>query len=149
MMALSGMDAGTVPLANGGLSAPPDVVPAPPTSVVVGDDYLQHWSLLRDTLHRLLRLPPGTDKPFSFETMYSAVYKCVCRQYSERLYADLTAAVEAAFADMADAVGRALATSAGDGNSGSGLNGGREAVLEFNRALCQCDHALGGILPKI
>jgi hypothetical protein len=40
--------------------------------------------------------------------MYSAVYKCVCRQYSERLYCDLMSSVDAAFADMAFNIEAAL-----------------------------------------
>ncbi len=56
------------------------------------EDYEQlHWSLLRDTLETLLSRPQGSFKAISYEQMYSAVYKCVCRQYGERLFEDLTA----------------------------------------------------------
>ena len=46
----------------------------------------QYWSVLRGTLDSLLHCAPGTFKAISYEQMYSAVYKCVCRQMSEKLY---------------------------------------------------------------
>ena len=54
------------------------------------DDYRDiFWSQLRDAIDQMLSNTPGTYKPSSYEQMYSAVYKCVCKQYSEQLYADL------------------------------------------------------------
>ena len=59
------------------------------------------WPQLREALN-ILFLNTGEDsnlsdtstegvpcQRISFEQMYSAVYKCVCKQYSERLYNDL------------------------------------------------------------
>ena len=72
------------------------------------DDYRDiFWSMLRDAIDQMLTHPPGSYKPISYEQvghekylksidmvlsdvqMYSAVYKCVCKQYSEQLYLDL------------------------------------------------------------
>ena len=61
------------------------------------------WPQLREALDVLLLNTPfpttsintgvttvgATCQRISFEQMYSAVYKCVCKQYSERLYQDL------------------------------------------------------------
>ena len=62
------------------------------------------WPQLRDALNILFlntvpfatnnsineKVPDGgLCQRISFEQMYSAVYKCVCKQYSERLYNDL------------------------------------------------------------
>ena len=61
------------------------------------------WPQLREALDVLLLNTPcpnssintgvttvgTTCQRISFEQMYSAVYKCVCKQYSERLYQDL------------------------------------------------------------
>jgi len=57
-------------------------------------DYDQHWPLLRDTVDVVLHQPAGSYHPFSYEKMYSAVYKCVCKHQAERLYADLMKHVE-------------------------------------------------------
>ena len=62
-----------------------------------------YWPELREALDILLlnSTTSGSDIPcetspddvpcqrISFEQKYSAVYKCVCKQYSERLYHDL------------------------------------------------------------
>ena len=57
------------------------------------------WPQLREALNILLLNKTDSDitisedgvpcQRISFEQMYSAVYKCVCQQYSERLYSDL------------------------------------------------------------
>ena len=70
------------------------------------------WPQLREALDILLvnQTTPGTENDISdfcvdgrvatscqrisFEQMYSAVYKCVCNQYSERLYNDLISHVD-------------------------------------------------------
>jgi len=57
------------------------------------EDYDNHfWPMLRETVDTLL-LKPSYD-PFSYEKMYSAVYKCVCKHQAERLHSDLMCHVE-------------------------------------------------------
>ena len=50
-----------------------------------------YWPQLREAIDMLLLQTSEvtTGQRISFEQMYSAVYKCVCKQYSERLYQDL------------------------------------------------------------
>lgn len=49
----------------------------------------QYWPKLEQAIGQLLTLAPGQYIPISYEQMYSCVYKCVCKQFSERLYRDL------------------------------------------------------------
>ncbi|GAB1604028.1 CDK2-associated and cullin domain-containing protein 1-like [Argonauta hians] len=49
----------------------------------------QYLPQLMDAINQLLTITPGTYIPISYEQMYSCVYKCVCKQFSERLYTDL------------------------------------------------------------
>lgn len=49
----------------------------------------QYWGKLRCAIDTLLDQPPGENTHISYEEMYSAVYKCVGKQYSEKLYFDL------------------------------------------------------------
>ncbi|XP_029645220.1 CDK2-associated and cullin domain-containing protein 1 [Octopus sinensis] len=49
----------------------------------------QYLPQLMDAINQLLTIAPGTYIPISYEQMYSCVYKCVCKQFSERLYTDL------------------------------------------------------------
>ncbi|XP_064603535.1 CDK2-associated and cullin domain-containing protein 1-like [Liolophura sinensis] len=54
------------------------------------EDYETHyWPKLESAMNQLLTMTPGGYIPISYEQMYSCVYKCVCKQFSERLYADL------------------------------------------------------------
>ncbi len=98
------------------------------------EDYAKvHWPLLRDTLDMLFTLPPGSYKPISYEQMYTAVYKCVCRGFGEHLYRDLAAhtalRVDAWRADLA------------------GLAEGREFVLRLHAHLGQFLVALESVVP--
>jgi len=58
------------------------------------EDYTPHWMILKNTLDTVLTQTPGTYKPISYEQMYSAVYKCVCKHHSETLHMDLIQHVE-------------------------------------------------------
>ncbi|KAH9500100.1 CDK2-associated and cullin domain-containing protein 1 [Bulinus truncatus] len=54
------------------------------------EDYeVQYWPKLKTAIDHLLNIKPGAYIPISYEQMYSCVYKCVCKQFSERLYNDL------------------------------------------------------------
>jgi hypothetical protein len=54
------------------------------------EDYEQnYWSKLSAAVIQLLLTLPGQYLPLSYEQMYSCVYKCVCKQFGERLYSDL------------------------------------------------------------
>ena len=94
-------------------------------SSMTPEDYrLKFWSELRDAIDQMLSHPPGSYKPISYEQMYSAVYKCVCKQYRELLYADLIT-VRTRLAQWSGAL----------------------SIREFHKALVQYFHALGGIVP--
>lgn len=54
-----------------------------------GDYESQYWPKLEEAINHLLTMAPGQGIPISYEQMYSCVYKCVCKQFSERLYSDL------------------------------------------------------------
>jgi len=97
------------------------------------EDYrLVFWCQLRDAIDQMLTHPPGSYKPISYEQMYSAVYKCVCKQYSELLYADLITHVKTRLAQWSGA----LSNVSDD-----------QFIAEFHKALVQYFHALGGIVP--
>ncbi|XP_031549568.1 CDK2-associated and cullin domain-containing protein 1-like [Actinia tenebrosa] len=49
----------------------------------------QFWPKLEGAILLILRQNPGEFIPISYEEMYSAVYKCVCQQYSEIMYKNL------------------------------------------------------------
>merc|ERR1712059_223629 len=68
----------------------------------------------------------------SYEQMYSAVYKCVCKQYSEQLYADLITHIRTRMTQWSNQL-----TSVQD----------ESFINEFHKALVQYFHALGGIVP--
>jgi len=90
------------------------------------------WSMLRDAIDQMLTHPPGSYKPISYEQMYSAVYKCVCKQYSEQLYADLITHIRTRMTQWSNQ----LASVQDDA-----------FITEFHKALVQYFHALGGIVP--
>ena len=92
----------------------------------------QYWSVLRGTLDSLLHCAPGSFKAISYEQMYSAVYKCVCRQMSERLYEDLTSHLRGALAGWADQMSRLPDA---------------QFVQEFHRTLNQFIFAQASIVP--
>lgn len=57
---------------------------------ITSEDYeKQYWPKLEQAISQLLTMAPGQYIPISYEQMYSCVYKCVCKQFSERLYTDL------------------------------------------------------------
>ncbi|CAH1783770.1 unnamed protein product [Owenia fusiformis] len=57
---------------------------------ITTEDYeQQYWPKLEGAINHLLTMTPGDYIPISYEQMYSCVYKCVCKQFSERLYKDL------------------------------------------------------------
>jgi len=97
------------------------------------DDYRGiFWSQLRDAIDQMLSHSPGSYKPISYEQMYSAVYKCVCKQYSEQLYADLMTHVRSRLAQWSVQLANVSEDS---------------FIQEFHKALEQYFHALGGIVP--
>lgn len=57
---------------------------------ITEEDYVQeYWPKLQEAIRQLLTTNLGDFIPISYEQMYSCVYKCVCKQFSERLYHDL------------------------------------------------------------
>lgn len=58
-------------------------------SITVEDYETQYWPKLEHAIHHLLTTKPSEYIPISYEQMYTCVYKCVCKQFSERLFADL------------------------------------------------------------
>jgi len=90
------------------------------------------WSQLKDAIDQMLTHPPGSYKPISYEQMYSAVYKCVCKQFSEQLYADLMTHVKIRLAQWSNQL-----SNIGDDSF----------ITEFHQALVQYFHALAGIVP--
>ncbi|GFS02647.1 CDK2-associated and cullin domain-containing protein 1-like [Elysia marginata] len=58
--------------------------------ILTEEDYeTQYWPKLKTAIDQLLNMKPAAYSPISYEQMYSCVYKCVCKQFSERLYNDL------------------------------------------------------------
>jgi len=103
------------------------------TSSMSPEDYRNvFWCQLRDAIDQMLTHPPGSYKPISYEQMYSAVYKCVCKQYSEQLYADLMTHVKTRLAQWSSQLSNV---------------GDDKFIQEFHQALVQYFHALGGIVP--
>jgi len=97
------------------------------------DDYQNiFWTMLRDAIDQMLTHPPGSYKPISYEQMYSAVYKCVCKQYSEQLYADLMTHIRSRLGQWSSHLNTVVDT---------------DFISEFHKALIQYFHALGGIVP--
>jgi len=105
-------------------SSPPSLSP---------EDYnTLYWSVLREAIDQMLSHPPGSYKPISYEQMYSAVYKCVCKQYSEQLYADLINHMKTRMTQWANK----LSSTPDDA-----------FIAEFHKALVQYFHALAGVVP--
>jgi len=95
-------------------------------------DYEQeYWPRLDSAIHQLLAVP-GQYPPLSYEQMYSCVYKCVCKQFAERLYQDLMAKVGDHLARCTQEIADPDA---------------RTYIEKFNAALNQYLQALGGIVP--
>lgn len=64
-------------------------------TITVQDYETQYWPRLEAAINQLLTMTPGDYIPISYEQMYSCVYKCVCKQFSERLYGDLLRLISA------------------------------------------------------
>lgn len=102
-------------------------------SLMTTEDYLtNYWAMLRDTIDQMLDLPPGSYHPISYEQMYSAVYKCVCKQYGDRLYQDLINHVRTKMAEWS----RMLT-----------LVEDAEYIDNFHKILMRFFQALSGIVP--
>ncbi|XP_033757779.1 CDK2-associated and cullin domain-containing protein 1-like [Pecten maximus] len=57
---------------------------------ITTEDYESlYWPKLEGAINQLLTMSPGQYMAISYEQMYSCVYKCVCKQFSDRLYTDL------------------------------------------------------------
>jgi len=92
----------------------------------------QHWGRLREAIDKMFDYPPGSYKPISYEEMYSAVYKCVCKQFSEKLYHDLINHVRTRVAEWSRLMHQVP---------------DEQLVEKFHDSLVQYFHALGGIVP--
>lgn len=64
-------------------------------TITVEDYEKQYWPKLEHAIHHLLTTKPSEYIPISYEQMYTCVYKCVCKQFSERLFADLLQTITA------------------------------------------------------
>lgn len=92
----------------------------------------QHWPQLEGAVKQLLQQRPGVFLRISYEQMYSCVYKCVCQQYSERMYNDLKEIVTVFLQQ----------TSLELQNSPS-----EQLLCRFHEGIKQYSQALGGIVP--
>ncbi|XP_013378608.1 CDK2-associated and cullin domain-containing protein 1 isoform X2 [Lingula anatina] len=103
-------------------------------TITVADYEAQYWPQLENAIHHLLTMKPGGYIPISYEQMYSCVYKCVCKQFSERLYNDLLQYIT----DHCDKMCREL-----DATTQDPL----VYIETFNITVKQFIQALGGIVP--
>ena len=58
-------------------------------SISEEDFHRHYWPKLESAINLILQQNPGEFIPISYEETYSAVYKCVCQQHSEKLYENL------------------------------------------------------------
>ncbi|XP_022091876.1 CDK2-associated and cullin domain-containing protein 1-like isoform X2 [Acanthaster planci] len=91
-----------------------------------------YWSQLERAVTQLLAQEPGVFIRLSYEQMYSCVYKCVCHQYSERMYGDLRRVLTGYLQEKA--VYLQMCNSS-------------EFCKRFHTVLKQYTQALGGIVP--
>ncbi|KAK7109087.1 CDK2-associated and cullin domain-containing protein 1-like [Littorina saxatilis] len=99
------------------------------------EDYVsKYWPKLQGAIDQLLNMKPGAYIPISYEQMYSCVYKCVCKQFSERLYGDLI-----------DHITRHVQTLSEQLQTH--VNDAKEFVECFSYLMHQYLQALGGIVP--
>ncbi|XP_071793793.1 CDK2-associated and cullin domain-containing protein 1-like isoform X2 [Asterias amurensis] len=102
-------------------------------AVMTDDDYVAcYWMQLDKAVRQLLYQQPGVSIRISYEQMYSCVYKCVCQQYSERMYKDLRRLITAYLQDKF--IYLQMCT-------------GTEFLKQFHSVLKQYTVALGGIVP--
>jgi len=95
----------------------------------------EYWPRLEAAITQLLSLPPGEYIPISYEQMYSCVYKCVSKQFSERLYGDLRALIT----NHLQQLSRQLQQDAASQPD--------KYIVAFEAGLKQYLTALGGIVP--
>ncbi|XP_038071053.1 CDK2-associated and cullin domain-containing protein 1-like isoform X2 [Patiria miniata] len=91
-----------------------------------------YWSQLEGAVSKLLSQEPGKFTRLSYEQMYSCVYKCVCHQYSERMYRDLRRIITGYLQEKAVYLQMCNAS---------------EYCKRFHTVLKQYTQALGGIVP--
>lgn len=91
-----------------------------------------YWPMLEAAIQKLLILSPGEYVPLSYEQMYSCVYKCVCKHFSERLYEDLIKLITSHLNKL---------------SSDLQLVDQSVYIVKFNAALTQYLQGLGGIVP--
>jgi len=102
---------------------------------ITEEDYVgQYWPMLEGAINQLLTMTPGDYIPISYEQMYSCVYKCVCKQFSERLYNDLKTLITRHLEQLAQQINPQEAD-------------GMKYLEQFNFAMKQYIQALGGIVP--
>jgi len=102
-------------------------------SAITMEDYEStFWPKLHYAVGHLLTMKPSEYTPISYEQMYTCVYKCVCKQFSERLYADLLSTITAHL----EHVSYELPT-----------QDGTLYIMQFHTALDQYLHALQAIVP--
>lgn len=94
----------------------------------------QFWPMLRETVDTLLLKP--SYEPFSYEKMYSAVYKCVCKHQAERLHSDLMCHVESIVKKWSQSLHQLR-------QSGDSIG----FIREFHQILTQFFSALASIVP--
>lgn len=103
-------------------------------TITVEDYESQYWPKLENAINQLLTMTPGDYIPISYEQMYSCVYKCVCKQFSERLYRDLIQQMTAHLEKMCLELQACMQEPC-------------VYINKFNFAQNQYIQALGGIVP--
>lgn len=94
----------------------------------------QYWPKLEQAIGQLLTLAPGQYIPISYEQMYSCVYKCVCKQFSERLYRDLLHFISTHLTGVNTGLQECVDSS-------------NQFIEKFAYVINQYMQALGGIVP--
>ncbi|KAK3601412.1 hypothetical protein CHS0354_037745 [Potamilus streckersoni] len=103
-------------------------------TITVEDYESQYWPKLEQAIDQLLTMQPGQYIPISYEQMYSCVYKCVCKQFSERLYADLMKHMKSHLFALDKELEQSMQTPA-------------SFIHKFSFLMNQYLQALGGIVP--
>lgn len=103
-------------------------------TITVEDYETQYWPKLEQAIGQLLTMPPGQYIPISYEQMYSCVYKCVCKQFSERLYSDLLMYMSKHLSGLSQELRSFVQTP-------------QMFIEKFSYFLNQYIQALGGIVP--
>lgn len=103
-------------------------------TITVEDYETLYWPKLEQAINQLLTMAPGQYIPISYEQMYSCVYKCVCKQFSERLYNDLLRYMSSHLATLSVELQKVV-------------HNPNEFIEKFSFILNQYLQALGGIVP--